>query len=115
LLAGTVRPVAQFASSALSGAAFRSAPAPAGPSMASNVIYGNRGGSVVGARLTSTGNIFANPLFKAALLGSFSTGNDFHIQSSSPARGLADAGAPVTDFDDQARDGDPDSGYDEDS
>lgn len=80
-----------------------------------NVIYGNRGGSVVGARLTSTGNIFANPLFKSALLGSFSTGNDFHIESTSPARGLADAGAPVTDFDDQARDGDPDSGYDEDS
>jgi parallel beta-helix repeat protein len=78
-----------------------------------NVVYGNRGGSIVGARLTSTGNVFANPLFESAVLGSFSTGNDFHIESTSPARGLADTGAPVTDFEDQTRDGDPDAGYDE--
>jgi hypothetical protein len=52
---------------------------------------------------TVTGNVVQDPKFVDA-------NDDFHLQATSPAIGLALAGYVTTDFDGNARDGDPDSG-----
>jgi hypothetical protein len=68
-----------------------------------NIVYNHTDNLGTTTGLTLTNNITSNPVFVSS--------TDFHLQASSPAIGLASgAYIPADDYEDHARDVDPDNG-----